>query len=81
VWLKGAIGDWIGGLIADSQAGHLIDLNYALRLLADHRNGVADHSRKVWAVGMFCLWHAIEIERVINPAPPHRNRSSTPLAA
>jgi asparagine synthase (glutamine-hydrolysing) len=81
VWLKGAIGDWIGGLIADSQAGHLIDLNYALRLLADHRNGVADHSRKVWAVAMFCLWHAIEIERVINPAPPHRNRSSTPLAA
>ena len=39
------------------------------QLLADHRAGVADNSRKVWAVAMFCLWHAIEIERTINPAP------------
>jgi hypothetical protein len=73
-------GDWIGGLLADSQTGHLIDLGYAQRLLADHRAGVADHSRKVWAVAMFCLWHAITIERTINPAPlpqvTSRRRSS-----
>jgi asparagine synthase (glutamine-hydrolysing) len=84
VWLKGAIGDWIGGLLADSRAGHLIDLGYALRLLADHRNGVADNSRKVWAVAMFCLWHAIEIERTINPAPDQvtsRRRSSVAASA
>jgi asparagine synthase (glutamine-hydrolysing) len=80
VWLKGGIGDWIGGLFADSQTGHLIDLGYAQRLLADHRAGVADHSRKVWAVAMFCLWHAITIERTINLAPlpqvTSRRRSS-----
>ena len=62
VWLKGQIGDWVGGLLADSQAGHLIDLGYVQRLLAEHRAGHADHSRKVWTVAMFCLWHAINVE-------------------
>jgi asparagine synthase (glutamine-hydrolysing) len=81
VWLKGAIGDWIGDLLADSGTGHLIDLNYAQRLLADHRAGVADNSRKVWAVAMFCLWHAIEIERTINPAPPANRRPGVPSSA
>jgi asparagine synthase (glutamine-hydrolysing) len=69
IWLKGAIGDWVGGLIADSGTGHLLDLGYALRLLADHRAGVADNSRKVWTVAMFCLWYAVNVERTINPEP------------
>jgi asparagine synthase (glutamine-hydrolysing) len=69
LWLKGPIGDWVGGLFADSRAGHLLDLNYAQRLLQDHRAGVADHSRKVWTVAMFCLWYAITVEGSINPAP------------
>ncbi|MEV4640199.1 asparagine synthase (glutamine-hydrolyzing) [Actinoplanes sp. NPDC049548] len=70
LWLKGAIGDWAGALFADSQAGHLLNLSYAHRLLAEHRAGVADHSRKVWTVAMFCLWHAITVEKTIVPAPP-----------
>lgn len=79
VWLKGPIGDWIGHLFADSRTGHLLDLGYAQRLLADHRAGVADHSRKVWTVAMFCLWHAINIEHTINPAPlPSRSPSMIP---
>lgn len=71
VWLRGPIGDWAGDLIAGSQAGHLLDLDYALRLLAEHRAGHADHSRKVWTVVMFCLWHAIQIEGsiVVRSAP------------
>jgi asparagine synthase (glutamine-hydrolysing) len=72
IWLKGAIGDWVGGLLADSRTGHLLDLAYAQRLLADHRAGVADNSRKVWTVAMFCLWHAIYVEGTISPQPrPH----------
>jgi asparagine synthase (glutamine-hydrolysing) len=69
IWLKGAIGDWVAALMADSRAGHLLDLGYAQRLLTDHRAGLADNSRKVWAVAMFCLWHAIFIEHSINPVP------------
>jgi asparagine synthase (glutamine-hydrolysing) len=70
LWLKGGIGDWIADLMARSQTGHLLDLGYAQRLLTDHRAGVADNSRKVWTVAMFCLWHAITVERSIDPSPP-----------
>ena len=68
LWLKGTIGDWAGDLLAGSQAGHLLDLGYAQRLLAEHRAGGADHSRKVWAVTMFCLWYAVHVEKSIVPA-------------
>jgi asparagine synthase (glutamine-hydrolysing) len=71
LWLKGGIGDWVADLMDRSQTGHLLDLGYAQRLLADHRAGVADNSRKVWTVAMFCLWHAITVERSLNPAPLH----------
>jgi len=69
LWLKGEIGDWVADLMAGSQTGHLLDLNYAQRLLADHRAGLADNSRKVWTVAMFCLWHAITVEHTITPVP------------
>jgi asparagine synthase (glutamine-hydrolysing) len=69
VWLRGEIGDWVAGLLADSQAGHLLDLGYVQRLLADHRAGHADHSRKVWTVAMFCLWYAINVEHSIVVPP------------
>jgi asparagine synthase (glutamine-hydrolysing) len=71
VWLKGQIGDWVAGLLADSRTGHLLDLGYVQRLLAEHRAGHADHSRKVWTVAMFCLWHAINVEHTVTvrPAP------------
>ncbi|WP_328476376.1 asparagine synthase (glutamine-hydrolyzing) [Actinoplanes sp. NBC_00393] len=63
LWLRGPIGDWVDDLLATSQAGHLIDLPYARGLLAEQRRGEADRSRKVWTVAMFCLWHAIHVER------------------
>ncbi|AEV85955.1 asparagine synthase [Actinoplanes sp. SE50] len=67
LWLRGVIGDWVDQLLATSQTGHLLDLEYARGLLAEHRAGVADRSRKVWTVAMFCLWHAINVERTITP--------------
>ncbi|GLY00352.1 MULTISPECIES: asparagine synthase (glutamine-hydrolyzing) [Actinoplanes] len=70
VWLKGMIGDWVDHLLATSQTGHLLDLGYARGLLAEHRAGVADRSRKVWTVAMFCLWHAIHVEKTITVQQP-----------
>ena len=32
-----------------------------------HRAGEADHSRKVWTVLVFCIWHAIFVERIARP--------------
>jgi asparagine synthase (glutamine-hydrolysing) len=69
VWLHGDLGDWADQIIAGSPARYLLDLSYARRLLADHRRGKADHSRKVWTVLTFCLWHAITVERSLNPRP------------
>ena len=67
-WLNGRIGEWVSWLFETSQTDHLLDLGYAQRLLDDHRAGRADHSRKVWTVAMFCLWHGIFVEKTISPA-------------
>ena len=69
VWLRGEIGDWVAALLAASPTDDLLDLGYVQRLLADHRAGVADNSRKVWTVAMFCLWHAVTVERSIDVHP------------
>ncbi|MFC4071353.1 asparagine synthase (glutamine-hydrolyzing) [Actinoplanes subglobosus] len=65
LWLRGPIGDWVDHLLSTSQAGDLLDLEYVRGLLAEHRAGGADRSRKVWTVAMFCLWHAIAVEKSI----------------
>ncbi|GAA2689431.1 asparagine synthase (glutamine-hydrolyzing) [Actinoplanes palleronii] len=70
LWLRGQIGDWVDYLLSTSQTGHLLDLEYARGLLAEHRAGTADRSRKVWTVAMFCLWHAIHVERTIAVPSP-----------
>lgn len=50
-------------LIGDSGGGGgLFDRAYALRLLDEHRDGVRDNARKVWAVVIFVLWWQIYIE-------------------
>ena len=59
LWLHGPIGDWAMDLFGRSQAGDLIDLGYAQRLLAEHRSGAADRARRIWTLVMFCLWHEI----------------------
>ncbi|MCM1187774.1 MAG: asparagine synthase (glutamine-hydrolyzing) [bacterium] len=35
---------------------------YLLKLLREHRTGEADHSRKLWTVYIFLLWHRIYFE-------------------
>ncbi len=56
-WLAGPMFEWVDQLLADARCGHLLDLEYARRLLREHREG-ADRARKVWAVMVFCLWYA-----------------------
>ena len=33
----------------------------------EHRRGERDNSRKIWTVLVFCLWHAIFVERSLDP--------------
>jgi len=69
VWLKDVMYEWARAIIVDSAAGELLDLPYALSLLEAHRRGEADHSRKIWTVLVFCVWHAIFVEGRIDPRP------------
>jgi asparagine synthase (glutamine-hydrolysing) len=69
VWLKSVMYDWARDIIGSSGAGALLDLPYALSLLDAHRRGDADHSRKIWTVLVFCVWHAIYVEGKIDPRP------------
>ncbi len=69
VWLKGVMYDWACQILDDSAAGDLLDLPYALSLLQAHRRGDADHSRKIWTVLVFCVWHSIFIEGRVDPRP------------
>jgi asparagine synthase (glutamine-hydrolysing) len=75
VWLAGEMFEWARHIFATSGAGGLLDLNYADRLLQEHKDGVADHSRKIWTVLVFCVWHAIFVTRTLDPGI-ERNQSA-----
>jgi asparagine synthase (glutamine-hydrolysing) len=66
---------WVRDILTRSGAGHLINLQHAIDLLDAHKRGEADNSRKVWTVLIFCIWHAIFIERSLDPGV-ERNESA-----
>jgi asparagine synthase (glutamine-hydrolysing) len=75
VWLRGEMYEWARDIFERSGAGELLDLRYARQLLDEHRAGRADNSRKVWTVLVFCIWHAIFVERSLDPGVT-RNQSA-----
>ena len=36
-------------------------------MLDEHRSGAIDHSRRLWTVLIFMLWHAIFVEGSVTP--------------
>lgn len=73
-WLRaGELMDWAYGMIDASQAGHLVDIPAVRAMLDAHRAGDSDHSRRLWTVLIFMLWHAIFVEHAIVPtiSEPH----------
>jgi asparagine synthase (glutamine-hydrolysing) len=75
VWLRGPMFEWARDILTRSGAGELLDLSYAVKLLEAHRRGEADNSREVWTVLVFCVWHAIFVERTLDPGVG-RNQSA-----
>ena len=69
-WLKDVMYDWARDIITESQADDLIDRGAALRLLAEHRTGPHDYSRKIWTLLVLLLWHGIFVEGRIRPSIP-----------
>ncbi|WP_028932812.1 asparagine synthase (glutamine-hydrolyzing) [Pseudonocardia spinosispora] len=69
-WLRDEMYDWAAAIIRDSQTDHLLDLGAVRRMLEDHRTGPHDHSRRIWTLLVFMLWHGITVEGRIRPEIP-----------
>jgi asparagine synthase (glutamine-hydrolysing) len=50
-----------------------VDVPAVRTMLDEHRSGTSDHSRRLWTVLIFMLWHAIFVERSVIPqiSEPH----------
>jgi asparagine synthase (glutamine-hydrolysing) len=67
-WLQaGELLDWAHDMLAMSQADELIDIPAVRRMLDEHLAGTSDHSRRLWTVLIFMLWHAIFVEHSVVP--------------
>ena len=67
-WLQaGELLDWAHEMLRATQADELIDAAAVRRMLDEHLAGTSDHSRRLWTVLIFMLWHAIFVERSIVP--------------
>ena len=53
--------------IAESGTDHILDKAAVVKMLDDHRAGAIDHSRRLWTVLMFMVWHGIFVEERIVP--------------
>ncbi len=67
-WLRGTeLFDWAHQQIAESRTDHLLDKAAVTTMLDEHRAGTVDHSRRLWTVLMFMVWHGIFVEKRIVP--------------
>jgi asparagine synthase (glutamine-hydrolysing) len=69
-WLRDEMYTWAREHIRDSQADHLVDLAAVQRMLDAHREGPIDHSRRIWTLLVFLIWHGIFVEGRITPQIP-----------
>ena len=67
-WLRaGPLLEWAHELVNASAADQLIDMSAVRRMLDEHRCGTTDHSRRLWTLLIFMLWHAIFVEHSVHP--------------
>ncbi|MGI9092695.1 MAG: asparagine synthase (glutamine-hydrolyzing) [Mycobacteriales bacterium] len=69
-WLREQLYDWARAIIDESGTDRLIDKDAVRALLDAHRVGPLDHSRKIWTLLVFMIWHGIFVEGRIRPDVP-----------
>lgn len=69
-WLAHDMLEWARGIVRDSQTDAVLDKAAVLRLIDEHRAGPVDHSRRIWTLLVFMIWHGIFVEGRIQPAIP-----------
>lgn len=67
-WLAGdELYGWAQDHITASQTDDIFNKKAVLEMLKEHRDGVSDHSRRLWTVIAFMIWHGIFVEDRIHP--------------
>ena len=67
-WLAGPeLYDWAREQILAAGTEEYIDSQAVLRMLEEHRRGESDHSRRLWTILCFMIWHGIFVEGRIVP--------------
>lgn len=67
-WLAGdELYGWAQDTINESQTDDIFNRKAVLEMLKEHRDGVSDHSRRLWTVLAFMVWHGIFVEHRIDP--------------
>ncbi len=67
-WLRGTeLFDWAHLQIAESETDHILNKAAITAMLNEHRDGKSDHSRRLWTVLIFMVWHGIFVEKRIVP--------------
>jgi asparagine synthase (glutamine-hydrolysing) len=69
-YLAGGSYEWARQIVLDAQTDEYLDSSVVLRLLDEHRAGTADHSRRIWTILVFMLWHGIFVTGAITPEVP-----------
>ncbi|HZK32660.1 MAG TPA: asparagine synthase (glutamine-hydrolyzing) [Corynebacterium sp.] len=73
-WLAGdELFGWAQDTIRDSQTEDIFNKPQVLEMLKEHRDGVSDHSRRLWTVLCFMVWHGIFVEKRIDPQIEQKN--------
>ncbi|MFD6860157.1 asparagine synthase (glutamine-hydrolyzing) [Rhodococcus sp. NPDC060090] len=67
-WLAGTeLFDWAHEVITESQTDHILNKAAITKMLHAHREGPIDHSRRLWTLLVFMIWHGIFVEKRIVP--------------
>ena len=73
-WLAGdELHGWALEQITASGTEHIFNKSAVLEMLEEHRQGVSDHSRRLWTVLSFMIWHGIFVEHRIDPGIEERD--------
>ncbi|MCT1683448.1 asparagine synthase (glutamine-hydrolyzing) [Corynebacterium appendicis] len=73
-WLAGdELYGWAQQTIKESQTDDIFNKPEVLEMLKEHRDGVSDHSRRLWTVLAFMIWHGIFVEHRIDPGIEQRD--------
>ncbi|MGY1913898.1 asparagine synthase (glutamine-hydrolyzing) [Blastococcus sp. SYSU DS0973] len=74
-WLAEDLHDWARQTIEESRTDEWLDKQQVLAMLTAHRQNQragspVDHSRKLWTLLVFMVWHGIFVEERITPEIP-----------